>query len=155
MKNSIINRFSIKICFIILPACFLPLWNDSHSAISASLHPIRFGWYVMIRFILISVIIIQWPLPEQLQNIFISVSLISANCFTKTVLLLLRSFRKSDFSRPETFWNKVTSPFRILQNWSAIMIWLILSNCSSGTFRLRLTSIVKNINLRKSFRSQQ
>ena len=58
MKNSIINRFFIKICFIILPVCFLPLWSDSYSARSLSHLPTHSGWCVMIRSILISVIII-------------------------------------------------------------------------------------------------
>ena len=58
-KNSIVNRFIIKICFIIHPVRFLPLWSGSYSARSLFRLPIHFDWCVMIRFILISVIIIQ------------------------------------------------------------------------------------------------
>ena len=154
-KNSIVNRFIIKICFIIHPVRFLPLWSGSYSARSLFRLPIHFDWCVMIRFILISVIIIQWPPPEKLQSIFISVNLISANCFTKTVLLLPPSFKKSGFSKPEVFWSKATFLFKILQSWLAITIWHISSNCSNVTFRLLLISIEKNTNLQKIFRSRQ
>ena len=43
-------------------------------------------------------------------------------CFTKTVLLLPPSFKKSGFSKPEVFWSKATFLFRILQSWWAITI---------------------------------
>lgn len=42
-EEFIINRFFIKICFIILPVCFLHLWNGSYSTRSLSHPPTHSG----------------------------------------------------------------------------------------------------------------
>ena len=120
-KNSIVNRFIIKICFIIHPVRFYPYGAAViQPDLCFAFNPLRLVRYDQIY----SYICDNYPMTSarKLQSIFISVNLISANCFTKTVPLLPPSFKKSGFSKPEVFWSKATFLFRISQSWWAITI---------------------------------